>query len=129
MHLEVPLKSEAYRKIFSQKGLVDISPLESDQLKIIRDGKLLQSLMRCLSEESEDSLTEGIIQPREIYLLLKHKSEIKPSPTLEEINQMLDLLSSPLIGCVGITNDGYYAIGSLSDAAQKFEFYLKACKN
>jgi predicted transcriptional regulator len=129
MHIEVPLKSEAYRKIFSQKGLVDISPLESDQSKIIRDGILLQSLMRCLSEESEDSLTEGIIQPREIYLLLKHKSEIKPSPTLEEINQMLDLLSSPLIGCVGITKEGYYAIGSLSDAAQKFEFYLKACKN
>src|SRR5690606_39089796 len=129
MHIEVPLKSESYRKIFSQKGLIDIGHLENDRLKIIRDGILLQSLMQCLSEESEDSLTEGIMQPREIYLLLKHKSEIQPSPSLEEIKQMLDFLSSPLIGCVGITKEGYYAIGSLFDAAQKFEFYLKACKN
>ncbi|CAM2894791.1 hypothetical protein PALA104618_08125 [Paenibacillus larvae] len=83
--------------------------------------------MKCLSEESDDPLTEGIMQPKEIYLLLKNQSIFKTLPTIDEIKQMLEFLSSPLIGCIGITKEGYYALGSLIDAAQKFDFYLKAC--
>lgn len=129
MHIEVPLKSDSYRKIFEQKGIVNVDPIAIDRHKIIRDGNLLQKLMKCISEESDDPYTEGIMQPREIYLLLKNKVELKPSPSIEEIKQMLDFLASPLIGCIGVGKEGYYAIGSLTDAAQKFEFYLKACKN
>ena len=40
---------------------------------------------------------------------------------------MLEFMSSPLIGCVEKTKDGYYAIGSVSDASKIFEFYTKAC--
>jgi len=128
MHIDVPLKSDSYRKIFSQSGIVDIQLIEEDRRKIIRDGDLIRAIMMCLSEESEDPLTEGIMQPREIYLLLKNQIKISPSPTIEEIKQILAFLASPLIECIGVTKEGYYAMGSLTDAAQKFDFYLTACK-
>lgn len=127
-HKEVPLKSGSYRKIFSQKGLVDTSLIEEDRKKIIRNGDLLQSIIKCLSDESEDPLTEGIMQPREIYLLLKNQLNNGHSPTITEIKQVLEFLASPLIGCIGATKEGYYALGSLTDATQMFEFYLKTFK-
>ncbi|MFC1283876.1 hypothetical protein [Bacillus paralicheniformis] len=127
MHTEVPLKSDSYRKVFSQKGIIDVHIIEEDRSKIIRDGNLLKAIMKCLFEESSDPLTEGFMQPREIYLLLKNQININPTPNIEEIKQIVEFLSSPLIGCIGATKEGYYALGSLTDAAQKFDFYLKAC--
>ncbi|TCI37629.1 hypothetical protein EVJ29_06290 [Exiguobacterium sp. SH4S7] len=127
MHVEVPLRSDSYKKIFSQNGEVTADLILPDREKIIRDGKLLRILMECLFEESNDSLTEGIMQPREIYLLLKRDTSFNPIPNVTEIEQMLNFLSSPLIGCVEKTKEGYYALASLSDAAQKFDFYFKAC--
>lgn len=127
MHVEVPLKSDSYRKVFSQKGIIDVHVIEEDRNKIVRDGNLLKGIMQCLFEESSDPLTEGIMQPREIYLLLKNQVNINPTPNIEEIKQILEFLSSPLIGCIGTTKEGFYALGSLMDAAQKFDFYLKAC--
>lgn len=44
-----------------------------------------------------------------------------------EIEAMLGFLASPLIGCVGHNKDGYFALGSLVDAANKFKFYNQAC--
>ncbi|WP_397538054.1 restriction endonuclease [Rummeliibacillus pycnus] len=129
MHVEVPLRSDSYRKLFSQNGIINLKVIEEDRNKIIREGNLLQAIMKCLSDESEDPLTEGIMQPREIYLLLKNQIKSTPFPSIEEINQMLEFLSSPLIGCINKTKEGYYATGSLIDAAQKFDFYLKAFKN
>lgn len=127
MHVEVPLKSDSYKKIFSQKGQVIIDPILLDREKLIREGILLRVLMECLVEESNDLLTEGIMQPREIYLLLKTSTSLNPLPKINEIEQMLEFLSSPQIGCVEKTKEGYYALGSLSDAAQKFNFYSQAC--
>lgn len=128
-HIDVPLKSDSYRKIFSQSGIVDISVIEDDRKQIIREGVLLKAVMKCLYEEGEDSFTQGILQPREIYLLLKNQKTFEPALNIDEIERMLAFLSSPLINCVGIAKEGYYAVGSLVDAAQKFEFYLNACRN
>ncbi|TMW70905.1 hypothetical protein [Alteribacter natronophilus] len=126
-HDEVPLKSDSYKKVFMQKGLVSLNVIEKDRNAVIREGSLLQAVLKCLSEESNDPITEGIIQPREIYHLLKNQNQFDTPPTLEEINTMLKFLSSPLVGCVSSTKEGYFALGSLDDAAQKFDFYLKAC--
>lgn len=127
-HIEVPLKSDSYKKIFSQKGFVSLQVLEEDRNKIRREGELLQAIMKCLFEESNDQYTEGIMGTREIYILLKSQNILIPTPTMDEIKQMLEFLSSPLIGSVGSTKEGFYALGSLTDAAHKFSFYLKACK-
>ncbi len=35
---------------------------------------------------------------------------------------MLQFLSSPLISAVGAAKEGYYALGSIDEAAQKFYF-------
>ncbi|WP_192978317.1 hypothetical protein [Mammaliicoccus vitulinus] len=49
--------------------------------------------------------------------------------TMKEVKDMLSLLSNPLIDCVGKTKDGYYAKGSLKDAALKFRFYYDVSTN
>ena len=127
MHAEVPLQSDSYKKIFYKPGLVDISLLNEDRNRIVRAGYLLQSIMDCLAEESSDPVTEGFLHERDIYRSLRNQKQFNAPSTLEEITSMLDFLSSPLIGCVGHIKDGYYALGSLTDAANKFGFYAKAC--
>lgn len=126
--VEVPLKVSAYKKIFEKPGLVDIDVLDEERNNIIRYGKLLHSVMDCLAEESEDPVTEGLLLDRDIYRSLRNNEEFAYPPTLEEISDMLSFLASPLVGCVDKSKDGYYAVGSVEDAAKKFEFYSKACK-
>lgn len=128
-HADIPLKTDSYRQILMQKGLSNLNVLENDRNKIIREGKLLKAIVKCLSDQSNDPYTQGIVQPREIYLLLKGNTEFTTPPTLDEIKHMLELISSPLIDCIRPEKEGYYAVGSLSDAAQKFEFYLKTCNS
>jgi len=127
LHTIVPLNADSYKKIFSQTGLVNIQVLEEDRNKIEREGLLMQSIIDCLSEQSTDSYTKGMISAREIYFILKSDVRFDNSPDISEIQSMLELLASPLIGCVGKEKELYYALGSSSDAAQKFQFYFKAC--
>lgn len=125
--MEVPIKVSAYRKIFEQPGLVDLSILDEERKRVIRYGTLLHAVMDCLVDESEDPVTGGLLQDRDIYRSLRNDKRFEYIPTLEEISDMLEFMSSPLIGCVEKTKDGYYAVGSVSDASKIFEFYTKAC--
>jgi predicted transcriptional regulator len=127
LHTKVPLNADSYKKVFNQTGLVNIQVLEEDRNKIEREGLLMQSIIDCLSEQSNDPYTKGMISAREIYFMLKKDERFENSPDIDEIMLMLGLLSSPLIGCVGKEKDEYFAIGSSSDASQKFQFYFKAC--
>lgn len=124
---EVPLKVSIYRKIFEQPGCIDVSIIEEERKKVIRHGRLLHSVMDCLAEESEDPVTGGLLHDRDIYRSLRNDDKFDYAPTLEEISDMLEFMSSPLIGCVEKTKDGYYAVGSVSDASKIFEFYTKSC--
>ncbi|NMH74959.1 hypothetical protein HF078_17925 [Bacillus sp. RO2] len=129
LHTKVPLNAEAYKKVFNQNGLVNIQVLDEDVHRIEREGLLMQSIIDCLSEQSNDPYTKGMIRAREIYFMLKKDERFNLSPDIDEIKLMLELLSSPLIGCVGKEKEEYYALGSSSDAAQKFQFYYKSCAN
>lgn len=124
---EVPISVSAYRKIFEKPGIVDISLLEEERKRVIRYGKLLHAVMDCLVDESDDPVTQGLLQDRDIYRTLRKNTDFEHIPTIEEISNMLEFMSSPLIGCVGKTRDGYYAVGSVSDASKIFDFYSKAC--
>ena len=126
-HLEVPIQLNSYKTIFEKAGIADISLIDEDRQKNIRFGKLIRAVMRCLISESDDPVTEGFLLERDIYRSLRDNTELGTLPTIEEISNMLQFLSSPLIGCVEKTKDGYYATGSLSDAARKFTFYSKCC--
>lgn len=126
-HLEVPIKLSSYRQIFEKPGIADISLTDNDRQEIVAYGKLMHAVMSCLITESEDPVTEGILQERDIYRSLRDYKETDEPPTIEAITNMLHFLSSPLIGCVEKSKDGYYATGSLSDAARKFAFYARNC--
>lgn len=126
-HAGIPLTSEDYKKIFEQTGIVDIKVLEEPRKRIERYGLLADAIMSCLVNESTDAVTEGILSVRELYRSLRDDVRFEVNPTMEEIEDMLGLISSPLINCVGKTKDGYYAIGSLQEAGNKFQFYARAC--
>lgn len=126
-HLEVPIKLSLYRKIFEKAGIADISLIDADRQEIVRYGKLMRAVMSCLIAESEDPETEGFLYERDIYRSLRDGKELDNPPTTEDISNMLQFLASPLVGCVEKTKDGYYATGSLSDAARKFAFYSGNC--
>lgn len=126
-HLEVPIKLLLYRKIFEKAGIADISLVNGDRQKIVCSGKLMRAVMSCLIAESEDPETEGFLFERDIYRSIRDSKEFGDSPAMEAISDMLQFLASPLVGCVEKTKDGYYATGSLSDAARKFAFYSRNC--
>lgn len=123
----IPLSFDSYKKLFSQKGIANIDVLKQDREKINQRGILMQAIMDCLIEESEDEYTEGILTERDLYRTLRKHEKLKYI-TPNEIQIMLEFLSSPLIGCLEHIKDGYYAIESLSNISKKLEFYSKSCK-
>ena len=125
--IEIPLKFDSYRKLFEQTGIANINVLDEDRENIRRQGLLMQAIMDCLIEESDDAFTEGILTERDIYRSLRNIEELK-NINPSEIQLMLEFLSSPLIGCVAHSKEGYYAIESLNNISKKLEFYSKACK-
>lgn len=126
-HMEIPIQISIYRRIFDQSGIVDINVLDDSRNKIKRYGLLVEAIMNCLAEESIDPVTEGILSAREIYRSVRDDKRFDIAPELNEIEAILELLSSPLIECVGKNKEGYYAVGSLTAAGNKFGFYAKAC--
>ncbi len=123
----IPLNFDSYKKLFEQKGIANIDVLKEDREEINKSGVLMQTIMDCLIEESNDKYTEGILTERDLYRTLKFSGKLQDI-TPNEIHVMLDFLSSPLIGCVAHTKDGYYAIESLANISKKLEFYSKSCK-
>ena len=126
-HLKVPLKLSSYKQIFEKAGIADISLVDGNRQEIISYGQLMRAVMNCLIEESDDPITEGFLFERDIYRSLRNSTDLDVPPTIDAITSMLQFLSSPLIGCVEKTRDGYYATGSLADASRKFAFYSQCC--
>lgn len=124
---EIPLNFDSYKKLFEQNGIANIDVLDEDKEKVRKQGILMQAIMDCLIEESDDEFTEGILTERDIYRSLRNLEELK-NVTPSEIQQMLEFLSSPLIGCISHSKDGYFAIESLNNISKKFEYYSNACK-
>lgn len=125
---EIPLTGEDYKKIFEQAGIVDTGVLDEARNRTGRYGQLVDAIVGCLVDESKDEVTEGILTSREIYRTVRDDARFSVHPNLDEIEDILNFLASPLLGCVGKTKDGYYAIGSLNEVAKKFQFYAKSCK-
>lgn len=126
-HIKVPLKLSSYRQIFEKAGIADISLVAGNRQEIICYGQLMRAVMNCLIDESDDPITEGLLFERDIYRSLRNSTELDQPPTIEAITNMLQFLSSPLIGCVEKTRDGYFATGSLADASRKFGFCSQCC--
>jgi len=122
-----PLSFDSYKKLFEQSGLANIDIFELEKLKVKKQGVLIKAIMDCLIAESEDKFIKGILNEREIYRSLRNLDVLNDvSP--DEIQQMLEFLSSPIVSCVGRTKEGYFAIESLNTISKKFEYYGSACK-
>ena len=128
-HLEVPIQVTSYKRLFETPGIANVKGLEEEREKITRYGNLLHAVMDCLVAEREDEVTGGILQERDIYRSLRMNDSFSSAPNIDEISAMLQFLASPLIGCVEKSKEGYSAVGTLDDAAQKFDFYSRMCKN
>lgn len=128
-HLEVPIQVTSYKKLFESPGIANVECLEEEREKITRYGNLLHAVMDCLVAEREDKVTGGILQERDIYRSLRMDENFSSAPNINEISAMLQFLASPLIGCVEKSKEGYLSVGTLDDAAQKFDFYSRMCKN
>ena len=127
MHSEIPIKVTSYKKMFEKSGIADISCISEERNQIKRYGDLLHAVMDCLIAVQDDPVYKGVLQERDIYGILRLSESFSSAPGIEEITNMLNFLSSPLIGCVDRMKDGYRAIGTLKDASQKFAFFAKMC--
>ena len=85
-------------------------------------------MMEYAEKESNDPLTEGILTERDIYRSIRDKGTFDRIPGIEEIRNMLEFLSSPLIGCIQKVKEGYSANTSIFDASNIFEFYARKCR-
>jgi len=128
-HLEVPIRVTSYKKLFESPGIANVKCLEEEREKITRYGNLLHAVMDCLVAEREDEVTGGILQERDIYRSLRMNESFSTAPNIDEISAMLQFLASPLIGCAEKSKEGYLAVGTLDDAAQKFDFFSRMCRN
>lgn len=126
LHERAPLSAQDYKALFETYGLADLDVLEKGRSRLVRNGMILHAVMDCLALESDDEATGGTLSVRELYFSMKAQNR-ELLPTMEEINDMLEFLSSPMVNCVGKTKDEYYAIGSLNEASNKFSFYANAC--
>lgn len=125
-HKNFPLQPVEYRPIFEQNGTVDLSVLQVEYKKQDRRRKLFNLIVNVLIANSTDNYSGGLLSKDNIYFLIKSNEVFIEQPLEEqELVDMLNLLSNPLIGCVGIdkTTKKYYAKGSIDDAALKFGIY------
>ena len=58
---------------------------------------------------------------------MRNIDEIRGQVTVDNIQQVLEFLASPIIGCVGKEKDYYLAKGSLQDTARMFDYLNKIC--
>ena len=122
-----PLKLSDLSKVFEQSGKADLEVLREEQKKIETTGILTKKIMECLINEAHDEVTKGQLSVRDIYRSLRGMENIQDKVTVEAIEQVLDFLASPIIGCVTKEKDYYVAKGSLQDTARIFDYLRKLC--
>lgn len=129
-HQKYPLQAIEYLPIFQQKGIVNLDVLNKQYNIMNRQKDLFKLIIKILIDNSNDDYSGGIISSEVIYFMIKQETHnLDISITMKEVKDMLSLLSNSLIDCVGKTKEGYYAKGSLKDAALKFRFYYDVSVN
>lgn len=118
------LKCPDYKNLFEKYGLADLNVLDPARSRLVR-AVVLHAVMDAWPLKAM-MVIGGTLSVRELYVLLKARNR-GLSPSIDEIENMLAFLSSPMINCVGKTKGEYYAIGSLNEASNKFVFYANAC--
>lgn len=120
-----PLSSQDLRILFSKPGVVDLDLLSPAIDTMKRHASLLAETLKTLLSQNEDPVFGGVMTARDVYWVVRNNGGLA-NLSLVEVKEMLGFLSSPLVGCIGKSGDGYYAIGSFQDAARRLSFLADA---
>ena len=110
LHAEMPLGLQGYRVLFETGGAVDTSPIEEEAKNLSRWRDLAGEICGKLAEQIK---ALGPIGATELRVIL-HQSTDKG-----EIQQVLDVLSSPLVGAIQGTADQGYVIATAPRVIQQ----------
>jgi len=121
-HSEVPLGYKEYEKLFAEGGIVNPDVLMKDRNQLIYQKEVIYSVLGVLTEERNDEVTKGLLTPRDIYLILKGEQKIDPIPSMKQIKDALDFLSSPFIRGVEDLKGRYSAKGSVTEISNILNF-------
>lgn len=127
IHQQTPLKMSTYKIIFDQGGKADLTVLDNDIIQTKNIGSLITGIMRHLIDECKDPITKGFLSVRDIYMCLRTEQSFSKVPSIEEIENALTFLSSPIIGCVKKEKEYYHATGSLNDMANILQYLQRRC--
>lgn len=119
----VPLGLDVYRGLFSQEtaesGAAGIGEAGQEVERWLALSAHVVRLIRDL-EPSETSLG-----PRDLYWNLTEFNDRYGRVTEEEIRPVLEALSSPAIGLLRKTEEGYRSLGSLETAARRLHILAR----
>ncbi|MBQ7088787.1 MAG: hypothetical protein IJN04_04010 [Clostridia bacterium] len=127
IHRKSPQKITVYRKLFQQSGRVDLSVLDADVSASEKARAITIGILEILIAECGDPITNGKLSVRDLYMSLRRNPDILPVPSIEEIENALAFLSSPIIGCVTREKEYYCAIASLGDLSRTLKFIQEKC--
>lgn len=101
-------------------------PLDRDKNR--RQSYLIKQIMECLSLRRTNELTQGWLEIKDIYMCLYSDPELKSNLTENEISDILNYLSTPLVGAVKCKknkdNNCYYAEKKFQDVKDQMKFFL-----
>ena len=129
-HAEAPLAPKDYMPLFESGGFASAEVLAPRRNEIIRHAAIMRGVMGCLISESNESSSNGFIAPANVYYWLKSRAaadQANIAPSLAEVDEMLKLLSSKIIGCVEEHGGAYRAVGTLTEAKDRFSYLSRVC--
>lgn len=121
-HKEVPLGYKEYEKLFSVGGIINIDSSIEDRERLIYRKKLVYSVLDVLTEERDDTVTKGELSARDIYIMLKMNQSLSYPPSLNQIEDALNFLSSSFVRGIEKTSKGYFATGSVTEISNILNF-------
>lgn len=124
-HSEVPLGYKEYEKLFCEGGIVNSNVLIEDRNNLVYQKELIYSVLDVLTEERSDGVTQGVLTSRDIYIFLKMNQNLSQSPTIAQIDEALEFLSSPFIRGIEKIKNSYSAKGSVNEISNILNFLSK----
>ena len=114
-HADTPLALQDYRTLFETGGAVDVTPINKAAQDLARLRELAAELTSTLAGQTSDT---GPLTARDLWLLLMNSPSSQTSSP-KEIQQLLDVMSNPLIGAIQGTADQGYVVATAPRVTQQ----------
>lgn len=130
--LKLGNKSNTENKMMddSVKNSEEVQVVEKpkDDDRILDYSRLMKMILKALDRAKSDPITKGELYIRDLYIILKNSEEIQKDLTPEDIETVLEFLSSPLVSCVRRqkNSEAYYVIDSIENVKKRLGIYIKS---